>query len=307
MNEQERESLLKNCVAQLVAAHKDFAYSADKDVDSKNPFWIAADTLIAACDFGTIPENCRNLFAAVWGDGTGTSAGSQRAFKHAWVEYRTKQLNSPRPNWRPGQSVWSSYAALKKAMVAEITVPQRELESVADLVKQGVSDVQIAKIYGWRGNMNQPDVDRVIRAKADPEKYNGPETRKPQRKQAEDRRGYWSQYATRLARDTTTASIRARLEMGDDPDMAEAHQRPERMEMGEIMPQLAFGDVDMEFGGPERVDEIGGPITVEQRILMLVDDGMSDADIGSQLGVSGQKIGAVKRRRGEIEPVGATI
>lgn len=308
MNEQEREGLLKNCVAQLVAAHKDFAYSGDKDVDPKNPFWIAADTLIAACDWGTIPENCRNLFTAVWGDGTGTSAGSQRAFKHAWVEYRTKQLNSPRPTWKPGQAVWSSYGALKKAMVAEVTAPQREIESVADLVGQGVSDAQIAKIYGWYGNMGQPDVSRVLRAKADPNTYNGPETRRPQVKAADDRRGYWSQYATRLARDAATASIRARLEMGDDPDIAETHQRPDRMEMSEIMPQLAFGehamDFDEEFG--KTAEELAGPITVEQRILMLLDEGMAEHDIASQLGVSGQKIGAVKRRRAEIQPVGVS-
>lgn len=329
-----REDLIKNCVAKLIAAHHDYAHSAVEHLDQAHPFWKAADLLVAACDpqIGHIPQACHRIFISVWGDGCSAKASKEGVsacgFKAAWQDYKRQQLAALKPTWQPGQTLWSRYSKLKEAASREVGGRVRELETVAELFEQKVTPEQIARIYDWVTPSGTPDVQRVWRAKADPARHNGPETRVPGLVKEQQRTVQWERVAQGLAADPQVAQIRAELERGIDPDVEvpdAPRSRDERHD--DLLPDLDFIGaaepdpalpVGVDFGNragptfhvpeppadrepnlPEAPADEDAP-TIEERILDMVDRGLPDAEILQATGATRQKLTAVKKRADEV-------
>lgn len=329
----DREELIKNCVAKLIAAHHEYAHSAVEHLDQAHPFWKAADLLVAACDpkIGHIPQSCHRIFIAVWGDGCSAKASKEGVsacgFKAAWQDYKRQQEAALKPTWRPGQQLWSRYLSLKAAASREVGGQVRELETVAALFEQQVTPEQIARIYDWTTPAGTPDVQRVWRAKQDPARYNGPDTRVPGLAKERQRTVHWERIAQALAADVHVTQIRSELERGIDPDVDvpdAPRSRDERHDdllpdldfVGAAEPDLPPIGVDPSGPGDRYAFSVPDPpaeqephipdapppdaATIEEQIVELIDQGRSDVEISQMTGASRQKVQAVKKRADEV-------
>lgn len=299
MNIDQRADLLCNCVAQLVAAQNEFVRSQDEEITPKHAFYKAADTLVLAFsgEAGDIPQKCWPLFLAVWGD------SDEGGFKRAWGRFKADQDAMANPTWKPGQAVWSTYRNLISKMKSAAVAPTQLVPTVADLLAQGVSHQQIARAYrkyvGRTGNL---DLAWVEHMKAHPEQ-NTPETRAVHQRLQTSSTSQWDAYAAGLASRPEIRRVREMLEGGSDPETQEREPQG---------PQFAFGEPEYEQASVTAWEPQSEPraaqrdygdadeFTVEQQALDMLDRGVPDKEITSALGITGQKLGAIKRRRHEI-------
>lgn len=295
MNSAQRTDLLKRCVAQLVSTHMDFVQTADTQITPKHPFWVAADALCEAFDDenGEIPANCRRIFVAVWGNGEGDGG-----FKRAWRKWTTREQTKQNPTWKPGPEVWAAYRHLKEQMRVQVTQPRKLVEPIADLVAQGLNDEQIARCYEKSNSFGAPDTEWVRWMKADLTR-NTEETRMLQRAKIQTSAEQWADYAAQLAASPDVSRVLEMLEAGVDPETSTPRAHMTERSEG---PKLAYGRRNAPEPQPEEQYDSyqDSPITVEQRAVMLLDEGTADHEIVQQLGISGQKLGAIKRRADEI-------
>lgn len=331
MNIEQRSDLLHNCVAQLVAAHEEFVLTKDQEITPKHAFWKAADALVQAFsgEAGDIPASCWSLFVSIYGNGESEEAG----FKRAWNRYKTDQDASQNPTWKPGPAVWSAYRNMCTAMKSATVVRERLVEPIVDLVKQGVSEQQIARMYKKFTVGGSPDMGWVERMKAQYVAADGTakaeqpvDTRRVYQQKKTQSATAWDQYAAALARSPEIRRVREALEQGIDIEHVGIHSvRREDPDQG---PQLAFGEPDWQgesntpwapvepsreatgvYSEPlsEAVD-FPDEFTVEQKAVMLLDRGVPDEEIKGHLGISGQQLGAWKRRADEIRAgMGETV
>lgn len=319
MNIEQRADLLHNCVAQLVAAHEEFVLTKDQEITPKHAFWKAADALVQAFsgEAGDIPQSCWTLFVAIYGNGESEEGG----FKRAWSRYKTDQDASQNPTWKPGPAVWSAYRNLCAAMKSATAVRERLVEPIVDLVKQGVSEQQIARMYKKYTVGGSPDIGWVERMKAQYVAADGTakaeqpiDTRRVHQQKKTQSATAWDQYAAALARSPEIRRVREALEQGLDVEQVGIHSvRREDATQG---PQLAFGEPDWQeeshtpwapveaaqsFSEPlSEAADIPSDFTIEQQAVMLLDRGVPDEEIKGHLGISGQQLGAWKRRADEI-------
>lgn len=313
-----RSDFLKNCVARLYAAQLDYVQSRNDEIGPKHAFWLAAEALIRAFDdpHGDIPADCRRIFTAVMGNGESTG------FKAAWNHWSRREVVSDKATWRPSAAVWRAFRDIGNAMKAEARMPQRTVDTVADLVKQGVDDSQIAYIYERFTRTGARDLAWVAHMKEHPE-LNTLSTRCITKRKQEMSRQEWEAFAAKLAATPRIQQVREMLERGEDPETAISKggsRFAAEFELREFEPQ-PFEELPAEWDEPAassrensgdydryetpeleamRVARKETSITLEQRAVMLLDDGVPDEEIKQQCGIEGPKLGAIKRNADRI-------
>ncbi len=123
--------------------------------------WMAAEQAVAAFKTGSLPASCRGLSDAV------------ALFTRHWEEHTARAEVDPKDDPLPGGNVWGALDAVAEARKGSDPQGIRKIEPVADLVQQGVTDEQIAKIYKWKTDLGHWDIQKVREAKASPGKYDG--------------------------------------------------------------------------------------------------------------------------------------
>lgn len=83
-----------------------------------------------------------------------------------WKEARDLSPDSEAAHPGGNRDLWAAFREIADARSRMVRRPKPE--PIKDLIDQGVSDRQIAKIYHWRTDEGAPDVARVSREKADP-------------------------------------------------------------------------------------------------------------------------------------------
>jgi len=158
----DRQEVLFIMVDNLIMERDDWAANPQVlGLPVGGPPWMAASDCVRTYETGTIPGSCRNLCEAVM------------AFARYWNEHASRAEVSQTDDLLPGNNVWSAMDSIAAARRGAAPKQSVILESVADLVKQKVTDMQIAKIYKWTDSLGHPDLAKVRAAKEQPGKFDG--------------------------------------------------------------------------------------------------------------------------------------
>lgn len=127
------------------------------------PLWMAAELAVETFASGTIPASCRNLCRAV------------EEFAKHWKDHTSRAEVSGIDNLLPGNNVFSALDVVVDVRTGSSMRVTKTIETVAELVKQNVTPIQIAKIYEWLDDNGNGDVAKVRDAINNPGKYDGEE------------------------------------------------------------------------------------------------------------------------------------
>ena len=126
-----RSEQLFNAVDQLTKAHA--AWVAGPHNNPTPEYWDAVEDLLTVYEDGEIPADCRELAAAI----------DKLSIEHSRFEGRIDQNGG-----YPHDGFFVARQALEQARQATAVVEKPRLESIDELIRQGVPDKQIAKMHG---------------------------------------------------------------------------------------------------------------------------------------------------------------
>lgn len=150
------------------AKHQHEAWAKDESLQTiplDSLCFRSFERMIAVFTEGDMPAVCRKVEHSV------------NQFAPHLQQYRMEVNELGDPNHQPSRDF---YAALQGIFeITDITVdrPAVRIETVKELVAQGLSALQIAKIKEWRDKHGNWDTDRVHLAKENPEKYDSDDRR----------------------------------------------------------------------------------------------------------------------------------
>ncbi len=162
MDLQARRGELLEAVKTLEDAHQAW-------VEGDQP-WIteeledAIEDTVVTCAAGAIPADCRELVANVENLG------------REWEAFAARLRRSTRVAILPGEAFWRALEAVEEAAQRTTAPPKRQLEPIAVLRAQNVSDAQIARMYGFLDAAGAPEPWKVQEELDEPRRHTGEET-----------------------------------------------------------------------------------------------------------------------------------
>jgi len=163
----ERRDHLFLIVDHLIEVHA--AWSADDDIPYLTaPFEQAVNETIELFKDGSIPGDCRDLWHAV------------ERMEEYWSEYLNDVRHSANQDQTtpllPNTSFWKAFEQIQLARAKADPLPAVNLEPIADLRNQKVSDNQICLIYGFQQANGAPNLRQLHEEIAEPGKHTSPAT-----------------------------------------------------------------------------------------------------------------------------------
>ncbi len=274
-------------------------------------FEEAADGLVDIFVGGLIPAECRALAERV------------AEFGREWEGWKAGAATSgegcPQSNgfWRSLDNVRD---ARRRATPNSGPPP---VESIADLERQKVGDAQICAIYGW-GTLSKPDLTKLAEERAEPARHTGKDFVGPAKQEWERAQRDQAERVEKVRRERTEKI--GKLVVGESlPELLAqgVSARQIGLNLGKTMEEvyaecdrLALPRPTEEYKdaryptAPENsvltdatvvLEEAGQPLTLEQQIVELHQQGNNSREIAEILStpeepVSWQKAGAIIRR-----------
>lgn len=157
MSIEDRRTELLGAVEYLLVCHREWQESAEDRLREDSELFEALNLVMALFADGDIPGNCRRL------------AGRVAEMDDPWQQWRTACAANPlRAPAQPGESFWRAIELLP-GLVAEVYAPKIVRHaSVAELVAQKVTPVQICRIWKLLRPDGSPDFEKLEEEKAMP-------------------------------------------------------------------------------------------------------------------------------------------
>lgn len=130
----DRTQQILTAVDYLIHTHDDWESDDTAPMVPTEALADALEDCFLIVNRGDIPQQCREIHTALG------------RLEFEWEEYKAGR--KMQRNGRPQESLWAAYRELLEARRGAIEPVPRTIESVRNLRKQGVSDLQIAKMYG---------------------------------------------------------------------------------------------------------------------------------------------------------------
>lgn len=270
-----------------------------EDANRPNPdeiYWDAATAMLEAFDGGDIPADCRDLADAV------------EEFGEAFARFDNREdVGNP----YPAADFWAARESLESMLQRAKPVSLPPLETVPELRRQGVTDNQIATMYGFTDRegrlmpqLVQRELDKpgsVLETPGAIDGRNWVDPRLAERSAAETAA---ERHSTALAEKRQRADAAAGKPCKETPQ--ELWAQGVGIKQAAKMLQQGEADVAAMFEGfeAERQSQLDSGETQDaltQEIMRLASENMRADKIASQLGVERGKVEETIKRQREIQ------